>query len=112
MYAWSSGVGESPRATLGGDRIPTAANNWGGNNTSAFNDPEMDRLINLAETELDPAKQKIIWAEMQKIYVEQVRVLPLFFRADAHVVPKWLKGFVPTGHGDLAPLYSEFWRPG
>ena len=112
MYAWSSGVGESPRATLGSDRIPTAANNWGGNNSTAFNDPEMDRLIALSETELDPAKQKIIWAEMQKLYVEQVRVLPLFFRADAHVVPKWLKGFTPTGHGDLSPLYVEAWRPG
>ncbi len=112
MYAWSSGVGESPRGTLGSDRIPTAANNWGGNNSSAFNDPELDRLIGLSETELDPAKQKLIWAEMQKIYVEQVRVLPLFFRSDAHVIPKWLKGFTPTGHGDLSPLYVEYWHPG
>jgi len=112
MYGWSSGVGESPRATLGSDRIPTAANNWGGNNYIAFNDPELDRLIGLSETELDLVKQKIIWSEMQKIYVEQVRVLPLFFRADAHVLPKWLKGFTPTGHSDLSPLYSEAWHPG
>ena len=112
MYAWSSGVGESPRPTLGSDRIPTAANNWGGNNGIAFNDKEMDRLIDLSETELDPAKQKIIWEEMQRIYVEQVRVLPLFFRADPHVVPKWLKGYTPTGHGDLSVLFAEQWRPG
>jgi len=112
MYAWSSGVGESPRATLGSDRIPTAANNWGGNNGIALNDKEMDRLIDLSETELDPAKQKLVWAEMQRIYVEQVRVLPLFFRADPHVIPKWLKGYTPTGHGDLSVLYSEEWHPG
>ena len=112
MYAWSSGVGSSPRSTLGSDRIPTAANNWGGNNGIAFNDRQMDSLIDLAETELDEAKQKIIWAEMQKIYVEQVRVLPLFFRADPHVVPKWLKGYTPTGHSDLSVLFSENWRPG
>ena len=110
MYAWSSGVGDSPRSTLGSDRIPTAANNWGGNNGIAFSDPRMDQLIELAETELDGAKQLAIWAEMQKIYVEQARVLPLFFRADPHVVPKWLAGYTPTGHSDLSVLFSENWR--
>jgi hypothetical protein len=86
---------------------PTAANNWGGNNGIAFNDPRMDALIDQAETELDPEKQIGIWAETQKIYAEQVRVLPLFFRADPHVVPKRLAGYTPTGHSDLSPLYSE-----
>ncbi len=110
MYAWSSGVGDSPRSTLASDRVPTAANNWGGNNGIAFADPRMDQLIDLAETELDTAKQIGIWAEMQKIYAEQVRVLPLFFRADPHVVPKWLDGYTPTGHSDLSTAFSENWR--
>ena len=30
---------------------------------------------------------------MQQIYAEQLPVLPLFFRAEAHVIPKWLKGY-------------------
>ena len=47
---------------------------------------------------------------MQGIYAEQVRVLPLFFRAEPYVVPKWLKGFTPTGHGDYSPLWAENWR--
>ena len=110
MYAWSSGVGDSPRATLGSDKIPTAANNWGGSNGIAMADPRLDQLIEQSETELDLAKQKLIWAEMQKIYADQVRVLPLFFRADPHVVPKWLAGYTPTGHSDLSVLFSENWR--
>ena len=110
MYAWSSGVGDSPRSTLGSDKIPTAANNWGGNNGIAFSDPRMDQLIEQAETELDPAKQKLVWAEMQKIYAEKIYVLPLFFRADPHVVPKWLDGYAPTGHSDLSVLTAENWR--
>ena len=110
MYAWSSGVGDSPRSTLGSDKIPTAANNWGGNNGIAFNDARMDQLIEQSETELDTTKQKAIWAEMQKIYAEKVLVLPLFFRADPHVVPKWLDGYTPTGHGDLSVLFSENWK--
>ena len=110
MYAWSSGVGDSPRSTLGSDKIPTAANYWGGNNGIAFNDARMDQLIEQSETELDTTKQKAIWAEMQKIYAEKVLVLPLFFRADPHVVPKWLDGYTTSGHGDLSVLFSENWK--
>jgi peptide/nickel transport system substrate-binding protein len=112
MYAWSSNVGESPRRTLGSDNIPTEKNNYGGANYIAFSNPTMDADIAKAESELDPAKQKVIWAEMQKIYAEQLPVLPLFYRAEPHIVPKWLKGYTPTGTGDMSPLWSENWQPG
>ena len=109
MYAWSSAVTESPRRTLHSTQIPTEANNWGGNNAVAFNNPAMDADIDKAETELDPVKQKAVWADMQHIYADQLPVLPLFFRAEAHVVPKWLKGYTPTGHGDYSVLWAENW---
>ena len=109
MYAWSSAVNESPRKTLFSDQTPTAANNYGGANYIAMADATMDADILKAESELDPAKQKPIWAEMQKIYADQVRVLPLFFRAEPYVIPKWLKGFTPTGHGDSTALWAEYW---
>jgi peptide/nickel transport system substrate-binding protein len=110
MYGWSDPVGASPRKTLYSDQTPSAANNFGGANYIAMNDPKIDADINAAEEELDPAKRKLLWAEMQKIYADQVRVLPLFFRSEPHVVPKWLKGFTPTGHGDYSALWSENWR--
>ncbi len=109
MYAWSSAVGESPRRTLGSDNIPNAANNYAGANYIAFNDPKMDADIKIAETELEAAKRKAAWAEMQHIYADQLPALPLFFRADEHVIPKWLRGYEPTGHGDYTPLWAENW---
>jgi len=112
MYAWSSPVGQSPRLTLGSDQISTAANNYGGSNSVAFSNKQMDADIAQAETELNPAKQKPIWADMQRIYADQLPVLPLFFRAEQYVLPKWLKGFAATGHGDYSSLWSENWRPG
>jgi peptide/nickel transport system substrate-binding protein len=111
MYAWSSAVTESPRRTLATSDIPTEANGYGGSNYIAFSNPRMDDLIAAAESELDPAKQKTIWAEMQSIYARELPVVPLFFRAEAHVVPKWLKGYAPTGHGDLSSYWGENWRP-
>ncbi len=112
MYAWSSAVTESPLRTLGSSQIPTPANNWGGANFPGFSDAKMDADIAAAETELDPAKQKPIWSDMQRIYAEQLPVLPLFFRAEAHVTPTWLKGYTPTGHGDFSSYWAENWHPG
>ena len=110
MYGWTSNVTETPLRTLHSSQIPTAANNWAGANYIAFDNKRMDTLIDQAETELDPAKGKVLWAEMQKIYADELPVLPLYFRADPHVVPKWLAGYTPTGHGDFSALWSENWR--
>jgi peptide/nickel transport system substrate-binding protein len=112
MYAWSSNVTETPLRTLGTSQIPTAANNWGGSNYPGFSDPRMDADIAAAEGELDLARQKAIWADMQKIYADQLPVLPLFYRAEAHVTPTWLRGYVPTGQGDLSTYWAEDWHPG
>jgi peptide/nickel transport system substrate-binding protein len=109
MYAWSSLVDESPRRTLHSEQIPTEANGYGGSNSIGYSNPEMDKLIDQAEQELDPAKRKALWARMQEIYARELPVMPLFFRAEAHVVPKWLKGYTPTGHGDYSSNWSENW---
>jgi peptide/nickel transport system substrate-binding protein len=110
MYAWSSVVNESPRKTLHSSQIPTAANNYGGANYIAMNDAKLDADIDAADQELDPARRKALWADMQRIYTDQLRVLPLFFRAEAYVLPTWLKGFAATGHGDMSPLWAENWH--
>jgi peptide/nickel transport system substrate-binding protein len=110
MFAWSSNVNASPFRTLDSSQIPTAANNWSGSNSSGFSDPKMDADIKAAESELDPVKQKAIWADMQQIYAAQLPVLPLFFRSEAHVIPKWLKGYEPTGTSDYGAMWSENWH--
>jgi peptide/nickel transport system substrate-binding protein len=110
MYGWSDSVGASPRRTLHSSMIGTAANNYGGNNAVAFNNKRMDELIDAADAELDPARQKAVWAEMQKIYATELPVLPLFYRSEPHVFPKWLQNYTPTGHGDYGVLWSENWR--
>jgi peptide/nickel transport system substrate-binding protein len=112
MYAWSSNVTETPLRTLGSDQIPIAANNFGGANYPAFSDAKMDADIASAAGELDPAEQKLIWADMQRIYAEQLPVLPLFFRSEAHVTPTWLRGYVPTGQADPSSYWAENWHPG
>lgn len=110
MFGWASGIENTPRQVLGSDQIPTEANNWGGSNDTGFRNAMMDADIAAMERELDPAKRRVLWAEMQRIYAEQLPVLPLFFGAEAHVWPLWLKGVVPTGHNQISTLWAEDWR--
>ena len=110
MYAWTFGVSYPPRQTLSSDQIPTAANSWSGSNYMGFRNAEMDAAILTAETELDPGKRAAAWAVMQRVYATELPVLPLFFRSEAYVLPKWLKGLRPTGTTDYSSTWSEDWR--
>ena len=110
MFGWLSPVESSPRQILSSGQIPTAANNWGGTNYTGFRNARMDADIDAMERELDPAKRLPLWADMQRIYADELPVLPLFFGSEAHVWPTWLKGVVPTGHNQPTTLSAEHWH--
>ncbi len=42
--------------------------------------------------------------------MQEIAVLPLFFRSDPFVVPKWLTGIEPTGHQITTTQWIENWR--
>ncbi len=51
-----------------------------------------------------------MWHRLQAIYATELPVIPLFFRANAYILPKWLKGVEPTGHQYTTTLWVEHWR--
>lgn len=110
MYAWVTRPEGVPRATLHSAEIPTAANNWSGQNHPGYRNPDMDRALDAAERELDVAKRRVIFAEIQKLYADDLPVLPLYHRADPFIFPKQLKGVRPTGHLNSSTLWIEEWR--
>jgi len=110
MFAWYSAPESVPRSMLHSTMIPTEANGWSGQNYTGMVNPRMDALIDAIEVELDRAKRKALWGELQRLYVEELPSLPLFFKADAHIWPKALTGIVPTGHQDPSTLWVEDWR--
>ncbi|MBI1244004.1 MAG: peptide ABC transporter substrate-binding protein [Alphaproteobacteria bacterium] len=111
MYAWFSAPEAVPRTTLHSESIPSEANAWSGQNQPGIADAETDAMIDALERELDPAKRKPIWARLQARYAEEAWVLPLYYRADPFVIPKWLSGIEPTGHQYYSSLRIEYWRP-
>ncbi|MFZ1431316.1 MAG: peptide ABC transporter substrate-binding protein [Geminicoccaceae bacterium] len=110
LFAWISSPENVPRSTLHSDEIPTEANGWSGQNYTGFSDPQVDVLLDSIEVELDRDKRAALWHELQRIYAEELPALPLFFRADAHVWPNWLKGVEPTGHMAPTTLWVERWQ--
>lgn len=110
LFAWISEPESVPRATLHSRFIPTAANNWSGQNTTGFRNAEADRLIDAIERELDREKRRALWHRLQLVYAEELPALPLFFRADGYVLPHWLHGVEPTGHQYSTTLWIETWH--
>ncbi len=110
MFAWISSPESVPLTTLYSTQIPTEENGWSGQNYTGFANAEMDSLIDGIERELDPEKRKELWAGLQALYVEELPVLPLYWRANAFPLPKWLKGVRPTGHQLPSTLWIEEWR--
>ena len=110
MYAWVSRPQGVPRSTLHSDEIPTAKNAWSGQNYPAYANPAMDKALDSAERELDKDKRRALFAEIQRLYTEDLPILPLFFRVDPFVIPKPLKGVRPTGHLNSSTLWIEQWR--
>ena len=109
MYAWVSAPQNIPRTTLYSTQVPTPENNWSGQNYPGYRNPVMDKVLDDVETVCEDAPQKKLWHDMQRLYAEDLPALPLYFRANPFIMPKWLKGVTPTGHQFTSPNWVETW---
>ena len=109
MFAWISAPEGVPRTTLHSAHIPHKDNNFAGQNYTGFRNAEMDELLEAIEVELDRTKRARLWRRLQDIYATELPVIPLYFRAEPYILPKWLTGVEPTGHQDPSTLWVENW---
>ncbi|MAH84901.1 MAG: peptide ABC transporter [Rhodospirillaceae bacterium TMED8] len=110
MYAWISSPESVPRTILHSKHIPTDKNNFAGQNYTGFRNSEMDKILESIETELNRKKRRDLWRKLQVIYATELPILPLYFRANSFILPKWLKGIQPTGHQFPTTLWVEHWN--
>jgi peptide/nickel transport system substrate-binding protein len=90
--------------------VPTEQNHFSGENSEGYRNPEMDKIIDAIEVELDKTKRGELWKQLQALFAEDLPMLPITYRSDPYVLPLWLKGVEPTGHQAPTTLWIENWR--
>lgn len=109
MYAWVANPENNPRSTQHSQMISSEKNGWSGQNYPGWNNPRMDKLIENMDSEFNPKKRLELAAEMQKLYTDELPVLPLYYRTDNAVIPKNLKNFKIPGHQFSETNEVEHW---
>jgi peptide/nickel transport system substrate-binding protein len=89
--------------------IPTAENNYAGQNYTSISMPELDAAIEAVEEGLTREERLPHWETIQQIYSEELPVLPLFWRPNSYIYPLWLRGARPTGHLNASTNWVEEW---
>jgi len=100
----------SPRIALGSDRIPAEDNSWVGNNFSGYNNPEMDAALDAFEAALSVDEQKKTWSTIQKIFADDLPMLPLYFYTEAYVTKPDIKGFHVNTYDPLMIWAKDWYR--
>jgi peptide/nickel transport system substrate-binding protein len=83
-------------------QIPTAANNWEGNNRVGWRNAENDRVWDQLISEIDERKRIALFRRQQEIFAEELPSVPLYFRLSLTTFPKAMRNVKPVG---LAAYY-------
>lgn len=98
----------SPGIALHSNAIPTEDNNWVGNNFSGYSSPQMDEAIDNLESSLNMEDQVHWWGEVQKIFSDDLPMIPLYFNDTSWVAPTNLGNFVPNPY-EVEMIWAEEW---
>lgn len=109
MYAWVASPENVPRSTFHSTAIPSEKNGYSGQNQPGWSNPKVDKVLEDLEVEMDASKRLKLAHELQKLYVEEAPVIPLFYRSDISVTPTQLKNFVMPGHQFYETNAVEKW---
>lgn len=90
-----------PFTNFHSSQIPSAANNWEGNNRAGWRNAENDRISDQINSTLDEAKRVELLRKQQELYVDDLPSLPLYFRLSLTTSVKALRNVKPTGLGSF-----------
>jgi oligopeptide transport system substrate-binding protein len=79
-----------------------------GNNKQGYSNKQFDDLAKQAKVELDNTKRLQLWAQAQKIVVDDAPVLFINYRERFQVRKPWVKGMITTGM-DGGIIGDFFW---
>jgi len=83
------------------DIMMPAVHGGGRGNSAGYANPEVDNLLDQAETETDQAKRRAIYARVQQIVHDDAPWVFLWLPQDVYGVSKRLHGFKPSADGKI-----------
>ncbi|MDI6771204.1 MAG: peptide ABC transporter substrate-binding protein, partial [bacterium] len=111
MYAWLMSPTSLGNTLWHSGQVPSAANNWEGQNYPGFRHAENDKLIDQIFTEIDTAKRVALLRKQQEIWAEELPSIPLYFRLHLTTSNKKLTNVKPTGlSGTYINWNSQTWE--
>jgi peptide/nickel transport system substrate-binding protein len=94
-------------------QIPSAQNNWEGNNRTGWRNADNDKLWDQLISEIDAQKRIALFRRQQEIFADELPAVPLYFRLELTTTAKALRGPRPTGLGSYyLPWNSWEWKWG
>lgn len=78
-------------------QVPSAANNWSGDNRAGWRNSENDRVWDQLISELDEKSRLRLLRRQQEIFAEDLPSLPLYFALRLTTTHKGMRGIRPTG---------------
>lgn len=79
----------------------------GGSNNYNYSNPEVDRLIEQGQKELDIEKRKAIYSELYQILNEEVPVVLMYQRYNMNVINSRIQGFEITPYYDFTASLNQ-----
>lgn len=109
MYAWVFGPNADCESLYTSDGIP-GPGQPGGQNYAGYKNDQVDRLCHGVPEELEEAKRAQMLRQMQEIWIEDLPVVPLYFRADYFGHKANLQNWLPTGSSTPVTWNAPAWK--
>lgn len=109
LYAWVSDPISDGETLWTAKNIPSGKNNWQGQNMPGWVNEESDEILHKVPVTLDEAARKEMLQRQQRIWTEELPVLPMFFRTDVAITHPALKNWRLTGMMTPITWNAEEW---
>ncbi len=109
LYNWNFNPLTLGKTLWHSSQIPSAANNWEGQNYSGWRNPENDQLLDQIYEELDTTKRIQLLRRQQELWAQDVPAIPLFHGLSLTTSKKGLKNVVEGVMGGIL-FWPEHWE--
>ena len=110
-FAWVGQSDPSGQTLYACDQIPTADNNWTGQNDMGWCNEKASNAIKMANNTLVRADRVAQYTITQQEFTKDIPTIPLFQRMDVYAINAKLTGFAPKTNGDGYYTYNaEQWE--